>query len=118
MSTEKERESYVYMAKLAEQAERYDGMCFCSLFSLPCKPSHLMWLGMSGGHGGKDGGFASCEMWLLPLFPHTKASCESVLLSLWRRMWLVVRREAFWFAYGFDSVDGWEGHVGGWVNMV
>ena len=28
MSTEKERESYVYMAKLAEQAERYDGACF------------------------------------------------------------------------------------------
>jgi 14-3-3 protein epsilon len=26
MSTEKERESYVYMAKLAEQAERYDEM--------------------------------------------------------------------------------------------
>lgn len=26
MSTEKERETHVYMAKLAEQAERYDGM--------------------------------------------------------------------------------------------
>ena len=25
MSTEKERESHVYLAKLAEQAERYDG---------------------------------------------------------------------------------------------
>ena len=25
MSTEKERETHVYMAKLAEQAERYDG---------------------------------------------------------------------------------------------
>lgn len=28
MSTEKERESHVYMAKLAEQAERYDGHIF------------------------------------------------------------------------------------------
>lgn len=26
MSTEKERETHVYLAKLAEQAERYDGM--------------------------------------------------------------------------------------------
>jgi hypothetical protein len=34
MSTEKERESYVYMAKLAEQAERYDGAC--AFFSLLC----------------------------------------------------------------------------------
>lgn len=28
MSTEKERETHVYMAKLSEQAERYDGMIF------------------------------------------------------------------------------------------
>ena len=82
---------------------------FVPFFPLPCEPSHLMWLGMSVAHGGKDGGFASCEMWLLPLFPHRKASRYSVLLSLRRRMWPVVRREAFWFAYGFDSVDGWEG---------
>lgn len=32
MSTEKEREAHVYMAKLAEQAERYDGMTiFCRM---------------------------------------------------------------------------------------
>lgn len=32
MSTEKERETQVYMAKLAEQAERYEGFLF---FSFP-----------------------------------------------------------------------------------
>ncbi|KAK6157883.1 hypothetical protein DH2020_012131 [Rehmannia glutinosa] len=31
MSTEKEREAHVYMAKLAEQAERYDGICGAAL---------------------------------------------------------------------------------------
>lgn len=35
MSTEKERETQVYMAKLAEQAERYDGMILCSEFVFP-----------------------------------------------------------------------------------
>ena len=29
MSTEKERETQVYMAKLAEQAERYEGFLSC-----------------------------------------------------------------------------------------
>lgn len=39
MSTEKERESYVYMAKLAEQAERYDGSCACA-----CAWSVFLWV--------------------------------------------------------------------------
>ena len=30
-----EREENVYMAKLAEQAERYDGIVLCALFSVP-----------------------------------------------------------------------------------
>lgn len=34
MSTEKERETQVYMAKLAEQAERYDGISFFHFFGL------------------------------------------------------------------------------------
>lgn len=31
-TTEKERETHVYMAKLAEQAERYEGLIFIHLF--------------------------------------------------------------------------------------
>lgn len=37
MSTEKERETHVYMAKLAEQAERYDGINFyAQIYILMC----------------------------------------------------------------------------------
>lgn len=32
MSTEKERDTHVYMAKLAEQAERYDGMVYVYVY--------------------------------------------------------------------------------------
>jgi len=32
MSTEKERETQVYMAKIAEQAERYEGLHFLHSF--------------------------------------------------------------------------------------
>lgn len=34
MSTEKERETQVYLAKLAEQAERYEGIVRIDLFVL------------------------------------------------------------------------------------
>jgi len=36
MSTEKERETHVYMAKLAEQAERYDGNSISRFFTVSC----------------------------------------------------------------------------------
>jgi len=35
-SMEREREQQVYLARLAEQAERYDGMCFVQSRSTSC----------------------------------------------------------------------------------
>lgn len=44
MSTEKERETHVYMAKLAEQAERYDGNSISRSFTVSCGQGILFWL--------------------------------------------------------------------------
>ncbi len=45
--TENTREDHVYMAKLAEQAERYDGMCLflfsCLCLSIHCGHREMQW---------------------------------------------------------------------------
>jgi hypothetical protein len=51
MSTEKERESYVYMAKLAEQAERYDGASCLFLLASCSLPVFGGWTPAHGGGG-------------------------------------------------------------------
>ncbi|KAL3581893.1 hypothetical protein D5086_016225 [Populus alba] len=52
MSTEKERETRVYMAKLAEQAERYDGTSISRSFTVSCGQGILFLKEESKGNDG------------------------------------------------------------------
>lgn len=65
-----EREDNVYMAKLSEQAERYDGMWMSAMFMLPlpCETARL------------------CEYLLHPLFSHFGCFSSRCLLLIFSRL--------------------------------